>query len=104
MRCIRQGDVIFIPVKIKPENDTRHEQLTVALGEATGHHHTLYGIHPGATIHEWNKDSKRFIKLDKEFSLKHQEHHEIIVPPGTYEIGMEQEYDPFTNVLKKVVD
>jgi ribosomal protein L31E len=31
----------------------------------------------------WKKGAKRVIKLEKEFSLRHQEHHEIIVPPGT---------------------
>lgn len=104
MECIRQGDVILIRSDEKPEGETQHEELTLAYSEATGHHHTLYGLHPGAMIREWNKNKKRFIEVDKHYSLRHQEHEEIIVPPGVYEIGIEREYDAFEKVLKRVVD
>jgi hypothetical protein len=119
MKPIRQGDVIFIPTTETPEGGIkRHNQLTVALGEATGHHHTLYPIrsaglyaeelpeNPELTpfIEEFTKNNKRFIKLDTEWLLRHQEHHEIRIPPGTYEIGIEKEYDPFEENMKKVVD
>lgn len=104
MKPIRQGDVILIPCNEKPEGETQHEELTLAYGEATGHHHTLYNLHPGAMIREWKKNNKRYFEVNKHYSLRHQEHKEIVVPPGVYEIGIEREYDPFENVLKRVVD
>lgn len=113
---IRQGDVLLIPVDKLPIGQVvRHAELTLAYGEATGHHHTLYPISTGImealplessteTIEEVAINGKRFIKLNAEWLLRHQEHKEIRIPPSTYEIVIEREYDPFEQMLKKVVD
>jgi hypothetical protein len=46
--CIRQGDLLFIPVSPKPDYQTRKMESTgyrkdgvIQEGEATGHHHRL---------------------------------------------------------------
>lgn len=114
---IRQGDVLLVPVEKLPEGKiTKHTELTLAFGEATGHHHTLYPAPHGLiafetenfpchdSIEEVIINGKRFIKLDTEWLLRHQEHKELRIPPATYEIIIEREYDPFEEVLKKVVD
>lgn len=126
MKTIRQGDILFKLCNEKPKAQIKkHAQLTVALGEATGHHHTLYpegtvkifkaikettcieklgdGKAPNI-IEEFFNDGKRFIKLDAEWLLRHQEHKELKIGPGTYEIITEREYDPFAKIMKKVVD
>lgn len=113
---IRHGDVVLKPVDSLPlGKTTKHGELTLAYGEVTGHHHTLYPIRNlvtkelprdagGHYIEEIVSDGRRFIKLDIDWFLRHQEHHEIKVPAGTYEIGMEREYDPFQKIMRKVVD
>jgi hypothetical protein len=107
-QLIRQGDVLLIPVDEKPARmPVKHAKLTLQLGEATGHHHTLYpiqgeGMAPVAESFEQN--GRRFVRLDAVWLLKHQEHKEFKVPAGTYEIRIEQEEDPFEEEMKKVVD
>lgn len=107
MRPIRQGDVLLVPVAKLPMGQVeKHPQLTLAYGEATGHHHTLYPIKATSAdaIEEVTINGKRFIKLDVEWLLRHQEHKELRIPPACYEIIIEQEYDPYEKALKKVVD
>lgn len=36
--------------------------------------------------------------------LKHQEHRPMRLPPGRYEIGIQQEYDPFEQLRRQVLD
>lgn len=107
MKIIRQGDVLLKEVRELPKNAkelTHKKEMTLALGEATGHHHTLYETTQGSSICEFLSDTGRFIKLDTEWLLRHQEHDKGIVPPGLYEIKIEREYDPFAKIMKKVVD
>lgn len=114
---MRQGDILFVRSEVKPTGEVkRHAQLTVALGEATGHHHTLYPLTsrmlaneladaaPANFIEEFLQGNKRFVRLDTAWLLRHQEHHELRIEPGTYEIITEREYDPFGEAMKKVVD
>lgn len=104
---IRQGDVLLVPVDKLPVGQiVKHSELTLAYGEATGHHHTLYQNADDirSVVEEVIINGKRFIQLDTEWLLRHQEHKEIRVPPSTYEIIIEREYDPFEQMLKKVVD
>lgn len=103
---IRQGDIMLVPVKELPTGGTRSSkrELTIALGEATGHHHTLYPTDKKskATLVEVN--GRRFIDVGAEYFLRHQEHEEHRIVPGLYEIVIEEEYDPFEEEMKKVVD
>lgn len=111
MRGHRHGDVGIFPVDPKLAEEVRaltgeyKKELTLALGEATGHHHTLYQAitgKPSVRLVELN--GRRFIDVGVEYFLRHQEHHEQRIAPGVYEIVMENEYDPFEKAMKKVVD
>lgn len=103
MKIARQGDVILksaeIPAKAKTVKSNK--EVTVALGEATGHHHTLYGNLPIELL-EYNE--KRYLKIQEEVDFRHQEHHALKIQPGDYEVITEREYDYFENDMKKVVD
>lgn len=104
---IRQGDVMFIPVhrNCLPKGFTEAKEYTVQLGEATGHHHTLYQKDKkskGLKIFEF--EGRRFIDVGAEYFLRHQEHDEHIIAPGAYEVIIEDEYDPFERIMKRVVD
>lgn len=105
MNVFRHGDVDLIEAKL-PEGCKvlSTGDVTIAEGEATGHHHTVYP-EPGVIASLLLKDDRRFLKIENGFALlKHQEHHTLRLPSGVFEIGMEQEYDPFENELRKVID
>lgn len=104
MNIYRHGDVLIQEVKTVPEGaktTKKGKEVTIALGEATGHHHTLYGNLP---IELLEYKESRYLKIQEEVSLKHQEHYCLTICPGTYEIVVEREHDYFTNEIKKVVD
>jgi len=105
----RQGDVLLVRVVSAPESEpTKHTEYTVQHGEATGHHHTLYpsvdGVGTAPTLDLFSTGSSRFIELDTQWLLKHQEHTALQIEPGVYEIIIEEEYDPFTRVIHEVID
>lgn len=109
---VRHGDVML--TRVDPESidglcerfvtASPSNELTIALGEATGHHHTLYPVEPESQIKLVEINGRRFIDLGAEYFLRHQEHSEHRIAPGCYEITMEDEYDPFAEEMKKVVD
>lgn len=119
-KLIRQGDVLLVPVTDRPRAYDKREwmfECTIALGEATGHHHTIYPpraevpaieaqdeISAPQTIEriEWN--GRVFVEVPDGFWLRHQEHDEHEIPGGMYEIIIEQEYDPLAEEMKQVVD
>ncbi len=103
-KSIRQGDVLLKPVDKASGTKQGLNEYTVAHGEQTGHHHTLYPVTQGSKISLFTDNNKRFIELKESWALRHQEHREIIITPGIYEIWMEQEYDPFERMMKKVID
>lgn len=102
--AIRHGDVILKPVDEVSGKLEKLKEYTLAHGEVTGHHHTLYAVNHGALLNLYTDKERRFLDLNDSWALRHQEHREIIVPPGIYEIGIEREYDPFERIMRKVID
>jgi len=103
-KIIRQGDVLIKQVDSIPKEAVgkkKGSEVTIALGEATGHHHTLYGKLPISLL-QFN--DKRFLQIQEEVELRHQEHHCLKIDPGKYEIIIEQEHDYYDKEIKKVVD
>lgn len=105
MKLIRHGDVTLRPVAIPAEakEQKKGKDMTIALGEGTGHHHTLYGSIPNAVIMKGFND-RRFVEVQEDLVLRHQEHKELPVAKGTYEIIIEQERNPFLDDIRKVID
>lgn len=104
LKAIRHGDVDLIPVQKIEASGKRMNEYTLAYGEVTGHHHTLYPLSPGAFLTLFKNGEKRMIDVEGDYVLRHQEHDELRIPPGTYEILIEREYNPFEKAMKKVVD
>lgn len=106
----RHGDVMIKPVsveladKVKAQSGREESQLTIALGEATGHHHTLYPTSDTSRVRLVEIEGRRFLDVGTEYFLRHQEHKEQRIVPGVYEIVIEKEYDPFEKAMRKVVD
>lgn len=98
---MRQGDVLIIQVNKIPEGLKQTKKVTLALGEATGHHHTIYD---GAVGYASSIDSlaEYFEVTGESADLTHQEHGAIPVPKGKWRSVIQTEYTP--EELKKVVD
>lgn len=80
------------------------KSLTLALGEVTGHHHTISA----------NGNAEIEVLEDTEFSktfavsgtgdLVHQEHDRIVFNDELVVSNIQIEYDPFSNAVRRVMD
>lgn len=96
----RQGDVIFHETsEVKGEEVEQKGEYVVAVGEATGHSHTL--LCEAMTI---KKDKRNFAVLEQEAEIIHQQHKKLKIEKGQYAQVQEREVDHFSNTVRKVVD
>ena len=95
----QQGDVLLTVVLEVKGKTLNH--LTLAVGEATGHHHTI--TQGDAVLYEDNGVMYLHVESDKA-SLTHQEHKTIELPKGNYQIGIIREFDHFTEEIRNVCD
>ena len=96
---IQQGDVVIVSVTEVKGNKLEH--LTLAKGEATGHHHTI--TEGDAELYE--HEGMLFLKvLSETATLTHQEHHEVVIPKGDYKINTVREFDHFAEEARSVRD
>ena len=119
----RQGDVLLVKIDRIPESAKRinSKQVTLALGEVTGHHHTFTDGAVGFAdqINEHGITLAEYVEVQKLIqevqgvrvaALGHQEHEAFPVntgvtesiEPGTYEVVMPFQYE--RGEMKKVVD
>ena len=102
MKIYRQGDLIFTPIESLPEGKIQtSKEHTLALGEATGHHHTMVC---DQDIDLVEMDGEKCFVLKAKAILTHQEHKTIEFAPGIYKMRIEQERDPFLQAIRKVQD
>ena len=102
---MRQGDILIYPIKSMPKGKSlSHDgSFTIALGEVTGHHHTLYAERQ--TAMEVRQVGKTFfVNMKVDTPLRHQEHKEIVIPKGMWAFGFETERDPFLDSIRQVQD
>lgn len=100
----RQGDVFFCPVKEVPkdaEQRTGPRRGILALGEATGHHHSVVELE-AAEVYDLGE--QMFLHVGAEgVSIAHQEHGELQLAEGLYEVRIQTEEGP-DEVLRRVAD
>jgi hypothetical protein len=87
---IRQGDILLIPSKgLVPGTKLPH--LTLAEGEVTGHRHQI----SGGDAELFEKDGRLYLKVFSPTAiLIHEEHAEVTIPKGNWEIRIQREYSP----------
>jgi hypothetical protein len=97
----RQGDVLILPINEIPNNLNRTKRVTLALGEVTGHHHS---ISDGAVGYADDSDALAdyFEVNDESADLTHQEHDTITLPKGKYRKVIQVEYTP--EAIRNVAD
>jgi hypothetical protein len=96
---IQQGDVLIKKVNAIKGKKVNH--LTLAVGEATGHHHTI--TEGDAELYEENGTLFLHVESEKA-TLTHQEHKPVEIPKGDYEIGIVKEFDHFLEESRNVAD
>lgn len=89
----RQGDVLIMPVKNIPNELKVTKRVTLALGEATGHHHSISNGAVGFADHEDNL-ADYFEVTSQSADLTHQEHGTITLPKGKYRKVIQVQYTP----------
>ena len=103
------------------KNPSESSVATLALGEATGHHHSIDVMDDENKDVEvirhfnnwgWNNRNRQglgnvpeyFQVNGSEATIKHQEHEAITLPEGVYRVRIVKEYDPFSNTVSGVAD
>ncbi len=104
MKYYQQGDVLFFPVNKMPKGKkariNKNMGRTVIMeGEATGHAHATT-----SDIDFLEIEGKKYISSTKDFDVVHEEHKQVTIPAGNYEIGRVKEYDHFSEEVRAVAD
>lgn len=114
MSIIRQGEVRMEPIKAIPNCETRiiePRNGVIVVGESESHHHHILDA-DGVTVMERISDIPTGMRMlyaivEKPTKLRqtagnpHGEHH---IEPGTYEIPIKREFNPFTEQARRVAD
>lgn len=96
----RQGDVLLKEIKEMPRKPNKVNHGILAMGEATGHSHSLMD----GLFRLYEHSGCKYIEVIETTRLVHQEHNSLQIEPGYYEVIIEREYDPFEEAIRKVVD
>lgn len=83
-----------------PRGATLKANNHLAEGEATGHFHAATA--PDAKLYEYN--GGLMLAAPSGTEVTHQEHNTVLVPPGTYDRSIVQEFDHFAEEARDVVD
>jgi hypothetical protein len=87
---LRQGDVLLIPTTAEI-NGQKLTHLTLAEGEVTGHRHRI----SDGEAELFERDGILYLKvLSPTAKLTHEEHHQIDIPQGNWQIRIQREYEP----------
>ena len=107
-----QGDVDIRSIGKIPKSAKLLDSKTIMYGEATGHHHTFKGQ---VLVYEpQEKDMisvgneqvqiQKYIQVQQDAILEHQEHRPQTIPKGTYAVLQEREWDVLGNQIRRVMD
>lgn len=97
----QHGDVLLHQDSI-PEGVQILKTDILASGEHTNHHHRL---HEGDyTVYEEPKTKVKYLRVVEPATLRHEEHHARVIPPGTYRIGIVREYSHWDEEARQVAD
>ncbi|MCH8055611.1 MAG: hypothetical protein IH857_05605 [Deltaproteobacteria bacterium] len=106
MKAYRQGDVSIIAVKGLPGKVKRVKgEPVLARGEVTGHTHRMIE----GKVRLYQLAGLLYLKVLSEFAkLYHEEHEDVVLPRGDYQIRQQREFDwastPRSGRLRYVAD
>ncbi len=97
MSIFRQGDVLIRKVAKIPEGlrpvPLEGGRVILAHGEVTGHAHAVVG-EVQLLAADLEEMEQRFLRVEREAQVVHEEHGTITLAPGLYEVGRQVEYSP----------
>jgi len=98
----RQGDVLIRECKAIPATAKEVPRdggaVVLAYGEVTGHSHAIASPHAALLA----DGALRWLDARKPVTLRHEEHAEIRLPAGHYEVTIQREYVP--GAIRNVAD
>lgn len=101
---LQHGDVLIETSKIPDGAQRRNGAIILAEGEVTGHAHRV-SCPEGVEAELLELGDKLFLRImGGDASVVHEEHKEITIPEGEYEISRVQEYDHFAEEARTVAD
>jgi hypothetical protein len=102
----RHGDLPVHPVtKLPAGKEVKHNgSFVLAEGETTGHCHRITVEKPQDLMIFDMGNGLYALNLTSQATISHEEHKTIVVQPGQYVVGREQEYDYFANAVRRVID
>ena len=99
----QQGDLLIKSIQNIPTGATKKEKTEkgyiLAEGEHTGHTHRIL-----AGVLMYCIGAKLFLENQKEVTILHEEHNEVTLPPGMWEIDQVREYDHFEEEARVILD
>lgn len=101
----RQGDVMLVRIDALPPGAKKMrvggERIILALGEATGHHHSI--AKKKGRLYEVPGTQATIVEVATALAeLEHQEHDALPLPRGFYRVELQREYHP--EAIRRVAD
>lgn len=98
----RQGDVLVVRIDSIPSGASAEEskgRIVLAYGEVTGHAHAIdardaQSFRTKAPVPVFDAQAERFLRVQVEALLRHEEHDAIKLPAGDYAVIQQREYSP----------
>lgn len=114
MSIVRQGEVRMEPIKAIPACETRivePKNGVIIVGESESHHHHVLDA-DGVIVMERVSDVPQGMRIlyaivEKATTLRQtagNPHGVHVIEPGTYEIPIKREFNPFTEMASRVAD
>lgn len=114
MTIVRQGEVRMEPIASIPECDLKPVEAksgVIIVGESESHHYHVLDA-DGVTVMERTSDLPAGMKIlyaivEKQTTLRQtagNPHGAHVIEPGTYEIPIKREFNPFTEQARRVAD
>jgi hypothetical protein len=100
----QQGDLIIKSTEVKQKDfGKKLNHLVLQKSDVSGHKHQLIGRN--AILYEGNNRDEFYLNITSDkISLVHEEHEPINIPKGKYIVYGVREFDPFEDVIRRVVD
>jgi hypothetical protein len=96
----QQGDVLFKKIASIPADAKESDEKVIMHGES-GHAHRVARNAAAAVL---IVGAMRYLRVDADTPIEHEEHKTIILPPGTYRIDQVREYSHFDEEARYVID
>lgn len=106
LKALRHGEAMLVPVDAMPKGKTKkYSKFTVAHSE-TGHNHVLESSTEFEVLED--KNMEVYFRIFEPATLVHKKtvdrHKDLVVEPGIYKRFEDTEYDPFSQLIRRVRD